>query len=106
MDVSFVFYENVINERNFKVYMHIGFVFLIDYTHIFLIEKTEIVRMNQEGVRTVQMYGTTGDSMYVARPESVNTNRSELANNNEPISEDDQSVRTMIVSEFFHLTKT
>ncbi len=61
------------------------------------LEKTEIVRMNQDGVRTVQMYGTTGDSMYAARPESANTNRSELGNN-EPISEDDQSVRTMIVS--------
>uniref|UniRef100_A0A914WZB5 Nephrin n=1 Tax=Plectus sambesii TaxID=2011161 RepID=A0A914WZB5_9BILA len=56
-------------------------------------EKTEIAR-RVEGPRPVQMYGATGDSMYATRPESVDTNRSEMAN--EAVSEDDQSVRTMI----------
>ncbi|MFH4976616.1 hypothetical protein AB6A40_003325 [Gnathostoma spinigerum] len=61
-------------------------------------EKTEMVRKMPNGggetVRPVQMYGaiTTAENQY--RPESVNTNRSDLGH--DLISEDDQSVRTMI----------
>lgn len=57
-----------------------------------------MVRKSQgdSDVRPVQMYGalTNMDNSY--RPDSTNTNRSELAR--EHASEDDQSVRTMIVS--------
>lgn len=46
-------------------------------------------------VRPVQMYGALTNTESAYRPDSANTNRSELAY--EPPSEDDQSVRTMIV---------
>lgn len=66
-------------------------------------EKTEYVRttlMNAgDGtVRPVQTYGAVGGTPAMRRrPDSSNTNRSELLNDR--ASEDDQSVRTMIVSE-------
>ncbi|VDK46800.1 unnamed protein product [Anisakis simplex] len=69
----------------------------ISYTHT-LPEKTEMVRKtNNAGgdVRPVQMYGALTNTDGIYRPDSANTNRSELAY--EQPSEDDQSVRTMIV---------
>lgn len=65
------------------------------------VEKTEFVRRLNYGN---QLYGAIGANLSPAppakrRPDSNNTNKSELLN--EQLSEDDQSVRTMIVSLFF-----
>lgn len=46
-------------------------------------------------VRLVQMYGALANVESPCRPDSTNTNRSELGHG--PDSEDDQSLRTMIV---------
>ncbi|CAD5221234.1 unnamed protein product [Bursaphelenchus xylophilus] len=65
-------------------------------------EKTQFVRQSNYGNerRPLQLYGTIGaggglsPATLIRRPESNNTNKSDLLN--EPISEDEQSVRTMI----------
>jgi hypothetical protein len=65
-------------------------------------EKTEFVRRLNYGTdrRPLQLYGAIGANLSPApinrRPDSNNTNKSELLN--EQNSEDEQSVRTMIVS--------
>lgn len=67
-------------------------------------EKTQFVRQSNYGEnrRNLQLYGTIGaggglsPATLIKRPESNNTNKSDIFN--EPMSEDEQSVRTMIVS--------
>ena len=64
-------------------------------------EKTEYVRttlmnVGDGNVRPLQTYGAVGTPSMRRRPDSSTTNRSELLNDRG--SEDDQSVRTMIVS--------
>lgn len=61
-------------------------------------EKTEMIRKannSSSDVKLVQMYGALTSVESPCRPDSTNTNRSELGH--EPDSEDDQSLRTMIV---------
>ncbi|CAD5215282.1 unnamed protein product [Bursaphelenchus okinawaensis] len=65
-------------------------------------EKTQFAREQNYGNerRPLQLYGTIGaggglsPATLIRRPESNNTNKSDLMN--EPVSEDEQSVRTMI----------